>query len=696
MSSQFITQIIKDESARKQIQNVLQDNNSLLPTVITSPPDSGKSTTIACGIAAVLHSENPDRVVLCLQHEDFAVSRHEYYIRSLAFAGGCLGMGNANQNKKKPFVIKYMTYGNLLIDLIAMYGEIQRFSDLYSGVIFDDAHCQSMEQEIVLSVLGLKVKIVLMTSFPDSGFNAGWPVVDVDLVHRHQISSNNYVNLSSRQGVTYETWALDTALNTFKAKPDAVVLVFCSTLENMLSLKLSFQQKDARTTCFLLSSEMDIRTINRYTGGKLVLGIPTFRSRWPIFVVDCVICEPYRELQMLDRTIAKDIPKRTRLSQTELKFLHAHATKETAATHTYMDEADVHNLKPGRTLEWSCKVPCEYYLKVLALFPGKTLDSKSKCRPPLRYFHRPEEIEWAVRQLCSFGLIEMTDTQGFAMNMKGGVVVMVMLRTGIDFSSAVYLALSRTYVTSEMDGRIACAFALPCLGQPIRPKCGNVGPKEKSEVLQIIDNVCCSDPFSDLPIAHTGDVLAFTLTRLQMGFDDMAPSIVSQWIEVEASRVLPNMLQRAGSMAFGKEIVAPKGKSDLQSIEKSLSEPSDASLLNTIYAGLLQAYLFNLAYVKVASSRPWMARDMCSGLDVELDENSFIDAPLLIQRSAKLYTSQPGIHVIYKSIRKCEDGHYIISDLTFVPRERVQMKARYSHIPSIDQVIASPFKHNQS
>ncbi|RYP78244.1 hypothetical protein DL771_000721 [Monosporascus sp. 5C6A] len=70
-----------------------------------------------------------------------------------------------------------------------------------------------------------------------------------------------------------------------------------------------------------MGSQQDVGGMSDHEGGKMIFGIPVFRSRWPVKGGSLVVCDGYRRVSIFDREIAKDIPASVQLTKTDLRFL---------------------------------------------------------------------------------------------------------------------------------------------------------------------------------------------------------------------------------------------------------------------------------------------------------------------------------------------------------------------------------------
>lgn len=686
-----MSRIIPSESARERIHSILP-TSTRMTTVITASPGAGKSTTIACGIAAMLHAEDGQRVTLCVQHDQRDVDRHNGYIRSPRFAQGALQTVGP-----RPFVIEYMTYGRLFDKFQSMYEDVGRLRDLYHAIILDDVHTRSMDQELASALLLGNMPAVLMTSYGNAGFNLDWPVCDLDDVLQARQPPIRQVYSTPVPPQSYEDWALQTAMQAFASNREAVVLAFLFAPETMPSFERSFRETVKDTPCLPISPGADIDVINHTRGGKLIIGVADFRSRWPIRGVTCVISAAYRRLLALDTDVAKDIPMRFALGQSELDFLRAHATTAGSTVHIWMDQRTADSLQVQSTPDWIHRTPCEYYLRVIGFFPEAILDPSSPRCPPLQFFHVRKLMDWAIYQLCYLNLVKrcIGVADGFRLTKRGSFVLRGIVTLGIDLSSAIYITRVGGYLRARTLPQVAMgASILHCLPPGIQPIGKTMHEQGKKELLDLFPQIRIPFPFRAIPLAACGDMWAYFLARLHQ--DTGLTSNMTNWTEAARSTTALTAAYNVAKATFTDGFSMPDGPEDIATVQSALGDPGRESLVVPIWESLCNTWLFNLAYVQELSGTSWTIKDLCSGRTVTLDEECLLDVPLLLRTHKAVYIGSPGFYLVYKEIRLLPDGGYCISNVSFMPANVVR---DIEIVPDIGLahlglILSSPFKES--
>ncbi|KAK7751952.1 hypothetical protein SLS62_006095 [Diatrype stigma] len=686
MLTRLLEEIIKEKHVRDALKSALERNEDKT-LVVTGYPGIGKSTTIACGIAALLY-RGPGSVTLCLQHERHHAIRHEAYIRSSAFAGGCLSNGSITHpdgDTKLP-IIAYTTYSEMLKNFI----NPERWKELrmFNCLIFDEAHRQSIDQEMVTAYVSAtsNARVVMMTAYYEApGFLAGCRVpveqrLDLNAIYPDfQMPSLTASWYQPQEGTRYKSWALQTVVAVLKKDQKAKILVFLQDRAAEEWFQQALHRYPTLTgaeqpRCVRMESLVKPDAMSLPEGRSVILGVADFGSRVPLQGVTCVVTDSSRVLNALDLTIAKDILKKFQLRKTELAFLAAHATAPGSTIHIPMDAPTGPGLHPGITRDTvHGSRACEYYLKAICLFPARDI-LDANCFP-LRYSYTRAQVQWAVRQLSVLGLISTTSGPDriprARVTPKGLSAVQHMSGAQDSLLSTVYglwFKDSRAVRNSAAAAAAAAAASflslLPLAPVQLYPRSGKVNAQEKEEIVRVLGQAVLPRPLDGIPWVLSGDILAYCFYRLCLVADPQIHARIPRWCTAYDANASGN-----DEMA-GFDIVHRLTARDAAQMKPSviMEGPHGENIVTDIWSALVSAFVFNIARVDHAApdTKPWVAMDCCSGRDVYIDERCPIDAPGLVARAKELGWS--GIHVLYKHIMLVEDGRYVISGLTYIPQ----------------------------
>ncbi|KAI0011490.1 hypothetical protein F4779DRAFT_213981 [Xylariaceae sp. FL0662B] len=679
---------------------------------LTGSSGTGKSTHVTCGIAAMLSRNEPGRVTLCVQHEPENTIRNKHFIctqyltkkikglerlRSLARLRGLVGCGGHGDQwpNNSGKMLSYVTYSTLLWNM----KNNQTLLDDVQCVIFDEAQRQTIDQELVMCLMceryrDLRVRVIVMTAYPHSGvfesfkFPSSFRVNLDDVTNTPAAPMLRYV-ADAREDL-YESWVLGFVLGIFQGNRQANVLVF---LESESAMSAFAKRIRADPSCpaniFELSGSL-IPLINRAVGPKLILGFADFGSRWWLDDINYVFHPGTRLLRTLDKKITKDIYQRHQLTGSEAQFLRNHATAPEAIVYAYMTEGDATKLRvDGRiTPDWSYGTLRDYYLKAIFFFPNRTLKRGDANRIPLRLHFDDDNVMWAVYQLSVLRLISLdwaTATQ--ETNRFGARAAQLcgpLSKLGLDFFSACYVTFICDKFSRGDSGLSAQEMLFLCSmvqGPAISPKRGSVGSPEIDEVEKYL-SFCCDTRI------HLGDPWIWGVVHLGVPTDREQPANFTLW---ERNCSITDLIRPIVQEHTGVQV----GNLDADFIREfnSHDTPNYARARMTFLDvwGCMQ--LFNLAFVTEAEEKPWKARDICSGMQVELDTNSFLDARAILQIERMIGDYPYGIYVIYRTVEKMPDGRYVISNLTYLEVEAL--------IPifnccdnNLDNLLKSPFRED--